>query len=220
MRQVTRGFIMSLAFAGFVTSASAQDANAQDPRGPLKLDAPSKAVILAVLDSARAQGLAVKPLEDRMKEGIAKGVEGPRIAASVRQLFFDMVTVQRALGPVASSDELKAAAYAMHAGVPPVELGKLKKQSRLRSLVTPFTVTADLISRGVPVTTAINAVKSLVGAGAKDKEINDFQRNVKEDIQQGAPPAAAAETRAKGATSNGKPETKETKPEQQIDSLP
>ena len=98
-------------------------------------------------------------------------------------------------------DELKAAASAMHAGVPAVELGKLKKQSRLcRSLTLPLTVLADIVSRGVPVGAAANAVRSLVGAGAKDKEINDFQRNVKEDIQQGASPAAAAETRAKAAS--------------------
>jgi hypothetical protein len=94
----------------------------------------------------------------------------------------------------------------MHAGVPAVELGKMKKQSGLRrSLALPFIVITDIVSRGVPVGSAVNAVRSLVGAGAKDKEINDFQRNVKEDIQQGAPPAAAAETRAK-ASSEKKPE--------------
>jgi hypothetical protein len=110
-----------------------------------------------------------------------------------------MATAHKAMGTVASADELKAAASAMHAGVPAVELGKLKKQSGLRrSLTLPFTVLADIVSRGVPVSTAANAIRSLVGAGAKDKDINDFQRNVKVDIEQGAPPAAAAETRAKG----------------------
>jgi hypothetical protein len=77
----------------------------------------------------------------------------------------------------------------------------MKKQSGLRrSLTLPFTVLADIVSRGVPVAAATNAIKSLVGAGAKDKEISDFQRNVSVDIEQGAQPAAAAETRAKGAT--------------------
>jgi hypothetical protein len=56
------------------------------------------------------------------------------------------------------------------------------------------------------VSTAANAIRSLVGAGAKDKDINDFQRNVKVDIEQGAPPAAAAETRAKGTGDKPKPE--------------
>jgi hypothetical protein len=51
------------------------------------------------------------------------------------------------LGSVASTDELKAAASAVHAGVPAVELGKMKKQSGLRrSLTLPFTVLADMQS--------------------------------------------------------------------------
>jgi len=76
----------------------------------------------------------------------------------------------------------------------------MKKQSGLRrSLTLPFTVLADIVSRGVPVAAATNAIKSLVGAGAKDKDISDFQRNVSVDIEKGAQPAAAAETRAKGA---------------------
>jgi hypothetical protein len=119
-----------------------------------------------------------------------------------------MASAHRALGTVASADEIKAAASAMHAGVPAVELGKMKKESSKlrRSLTLPFTVLADIVSRGVPVKTAANAIRSLVGAGARDADINTFQRNVSEDIDQGAPPAAAAETRAKGVPP-AKPET-------------
>jgi hypothetical protein len=215
MRIHARGLIVLVALAAVVSAVSVQ---AQDPRiGRSKLDAASSVALNAILDSAKAQGLPQQPLIERVYEGQAKGADGPRIVASVRALAFDMVTVQRALGVLASADELKAGASAMQVGVSPVELGKMKKESRLRSLVTPLTVLTDIVSRGVPVGTAVNAVKSLVGAGAKDKDINDFQRNVKDDIQQGAPPAAAAETRAKGA-SNGKPDTKSEKPpEQQIE---
>ena len=202
-KRTTRSLLMVIALA----SASVSAANAQDPRAVLKLDAPTKAAIFAVLDSARAQGIPVEPLIERAYEGQSKGADGPRIVAAVRSLALDMANAQRAMGSVASIDEIKAAASAMHAGVPAVELGKLKKQSGLRrSLTLPFTVLADIVSRGVPVSTAANAIRSLVGAGAKDKDINQFQRNVKEDIQQGAPPAAAAETRAKGAA---KPDEKE-----------
>lgn len=173
-------------------------AGAQDPRVGSRLDAPTRAAILAVVDSARAQGIPVQPLMEKMYEGMGKGADGARILAAVRSLAVEMASAHRALGTVASADELKAAASAMHAGVPAVELGKMKKQSGLRrSLTLPFTVLADIVSRGVPVRTAANAILSLVGAGAKDKEINDFQRNVKGDIDQGASPSAAAETRAK-----------------------
>jgi hypothetical protein len=111
-----------------------------------------------------------------------------------------MANAHRVLGAVATTDELKAAASAVHAGVPAVELGKMKKQSGLRrSLTLPFTVLADIVSRGVPVQTAANAIRSLVGAGARDRDISEFQRNVQVDIEKGAQPQAAAETRAKGA---------------------
>jgi hypothetical protein len=181
-----------------LVSAALAQAGAQDPRIGTRLDAPSRAAIRALVDSARAQGLPIEPLMEKVDEGTAKGADGPRIVAAVRSLTLEMASAHRALGTVASADEIKAAASAMHAGVPAVELGKIKKQSGLRrSLTMPFTVLADLVSRGVPVEAGVNAIRSLVGAGAKDADLSKFQRNVSVDIDQGAPPAAAAETRAK-----------------------
>jgi hypothetical protein len=196
----TRSLVVAALMSAYVVSAGAQD-----PRTGPKLDNPTKVAVLAIIDTARAQGIPVEPLMEKMYEGLGKGAEGPKIVAAVRNLALEMSIAHSALGAVASTDEIKAAASAMHAGVPAVELGKMKKQSGLRRLTLPLTVLADIVSRGVPVGTAVNAIRSLVGAGAKDKDINDFQRNVKEDIQQGAPPAAAAETRAK-ASGEKKPE--------------
>jgi hypothetical protein len=173
---------------------------AQDPRIGNRLDAPTRKALSALVDSARAQGIPVEPLMEKVYQGLAMGADGPRIVLAVRSLTVEMASAHRALGAVATSDELKAAASAMHAGVPAVELGKMKKQSGLRrSLTLPFTVLADIVTRGVPVQTAANAIRSLVGAGARDTDISKFQRNVQVDIEKGAQPAAAAETRAKGA---------------------
>lgn len=186
--------LVTLALVGAATFP----AGAQDPRIGTRLDAPSRAAITALVDSARAQGLPVEPLMEKTWEGLQKGADGPRIVAAVRSLALEMASAHVALGTVASADEIKAAASAMHAGVPAVELGKMKQQSGLRrSLTLPFTVLADIVSRGVPVETAANAIRRLVGAGARDADINTFQRNVRVDIEQGAPPAAAVETRAK-----------------------
>jgi hypothetical protein len=194
--------LMTFALVG----AALAQAGAQDPRIGTRLDAPSRAAITALVDSARAQGLPVEPLMEKVYEGIGKGADGPRVVAAVRSLTLEMASAHRALGTVASADEIKAAASAMHAGVPAVELGKMKKQSGLRrSLTMPFTVLADIVSRGVPVEAGVNAIRSLVGAGAKDADLSKFQRNVSVDIEQGAPPAAAAETRAKAVPAT-KPE--------------
>lgn len=179
-------------------SALLAPARGQDPRIGNRLDAPTRAAILAIVDSARAQGIPVEPLMQKVNEGRAMGADGPRIVVAVRSLAIEMASAHRALGTVASVDEIKAGASALHAGVPAVELGKMKKQSGLRrSLTLPFTVLVDFVSRGVPVETAANAIRSLVGAGARDADISTFQRNVKVDIEHGAPPAAAVETRAK-----------------------
>jgi hypothetical protein len=194
-----------------LAAAAFAPAHAQDPRLGNRLDAPSRVAILALIDSAKAQGIPTEPLVQKVNQGQAMGADGPRIVAAVRTLAHEMASAHRALGTVATADEIQAAASAMHAGVPAVELGKIKKQGGLRrSLTLPFTVLADIVSRGVPVEAGVNAIRSLVGAGAKDADINDFQRNVSGDIEKGAPPAAAAETRAKAVPN--KPDS--AKPEQ------
>jgi hypothetical protein len=202
---------------GFVTlalvAAAFGSVEAQDPRIGNRLDAPTRKALTALVDSAKAQGIPVEPLMEKVYQGLAMGADGARIVTAVRSLTVEMANAQRELGTVATTDELKAAASAVHAGVPPVELGKMKKQSGLRrSLTLPFTVLADIVSRGVPVQTAVNAIRSLVGAGARDRDISEFQRNVQVDVEKGAPPAAAAETRAKGAvttTPAARPEKRE-----------
>jgi len=187
--------------AVLLVGSAFRSTEAQDPRLSNRLDAPTRKALFAIVDSARAQGIPVEPLMEKVYQGLAMGADGSRIVVAVRSLTFEMGNAHRVLGAVATTDELKAAASAVHAGVPAVELGKMKKQSGLRrSLTLPFKVLADIVSRGVPVAAATNAIKSLVGAGAKDKDISDFQRNVSVDIEQGAQPAAAAETRAKGAS--------------------
>src|SRR5206468_3157853 len=120
--------------------ATVATAGAQDPRIGGRLDAPTRAALLALVDSARAQGLPVEPLMEKVYEGVGKGADGPRIVAAVRSLTLEMASAHRALGTVASADEIKAAASAMHAGVPAVELGKMKKESSKlrRSLTLPF----------------------------------------------------------------------------------
>ena len=186
--------------------------DAQDPRIGNRLDAPTRKALSALVDSAKAQGIPVEPLMEKVYQGLAMGADGPRIVLAVRSLTAEMGNAHRELGSVATTDELKAAASAVHAGVPAVELGKMKKQSGLRrSLTLPFTVLADIVSRGVPVQTAANAIRSLVGAGARDRDISEFQRNVQVDIEKGAQPQAAAETRVKGAvtTPSARPEKRE-----------
>ena len=76
-----------------------------------------------MVDSARAQGIPVEPLMEKVYQGLAMGADGPRIIIAVRSLTHELGGAHRALGSVATADEIKAAASAMHAGVPAVEFG-------------------------------------------------------------------------------------------------
>src|SRR5258705_6809039 len=129
-----RGFLaIALTCAAFLSSG------AQDPRIGNRLDAPTRAALAALVDSARAQGIPTEPLFEKMYEAVAKGADGPKIVAAVRSLTIEMASAHRALGTVASADEIKAGATAVHAGVPAVELGKMKKESKpRRSLTLPL----------------------------------------------------------------------------------
>ena len=97
--------VRALITFGFVGAAIAQ-AGAQDPRIGTRLDAPSRAAITALVDSARAQGLPVEPLMEKVYEGMGKGADGPRIVAAVRSLTLEMASAHRALGTIATADEI------------------------------------------------------------------------------------------------------------------
>ena len=84
-----------------LASAALAPVGAQDPRIGTRLDAPSRAAITALVDSARAQGIPVEPLMEKVYEGMGKGADGPRIVAAVRSLTLEMASAHRALGSTA-----------------------------------------------------------------------------------------------------------------------
>src|SRR3982750_2840873 len=101
--------------------ARAQDRDI-DPLG--RLDPSTRYAVEVVLDSARVAGLPTAPIESKALEGIAKRQDGRRIVVAVRNVFHKLRDARGALGPAATSDELKAAAGALSVGVTPAELAQ------------------------------------------------------------------------------------------------
>ncbi len=180
----------------------ASPARAQDPplaRLNSALDAPTRASVLAIIDSARVDGLPSGVLVNKALEGAGKRADGPRIVAAVRRLAGELRRSRAALGPASRDAEIMAGAHAIHAGVTAAELAGLRRAAVGRRLTTPITVLTDLVSRGVPAATASSAVVSLERAGLRDADFVAYQRSVRQDIERGADPAAATTTRARGA---------------------
>jgi hypothetical protein len=176
----------------------ASAAHAQDARLAARLDKPTLGAVNAVVDSARAAKLPTAPLVDKALEGAAKGSDGQKIVAAVRQLSRQMGSSRRVLGSNATPDEIKVAASALAAGVSEHDLALLHSATRKRPVTMPLAVLTDLIGRDVPIATATSLVIQMARSGVRDQDLTLFQRNVRADIDHGADPTAAATTRARG----------------------
>ncbi len=180
-----------------------------DPRLVARLDKPTNVAVNAIVDSARVAKLPTAPLVDKALEGAAKGSDGPKIVTAVQQLKLRMTTARAVLGPNASADEIKSASTAIEAGVSDRDLAHVRAAGGKRPVTMPLAVLTDLVGRQIDVQTATNLVIQLERSGVKDQELALFQRNVRADIERGADPTVAAQTRARGllqrGTASGKP---------------
>jgi hypothetical protein len=180
-----------------------------DPRLVARLDKPTYVAVNAIVDSARAAKLPTAPLVDKALEGAAKGSDGPKIVTAVQQLRVRMISARAVLGSNATADEIKAASTAFEAGVSDRDLARVKAAGGKRPATMALAVLTDLIGRQIDVATATNLVIQLEKSGVKDSEFAMFQRNVRADVERGADPTVAAQTRARGllqrGASTGKP---------------
>src|SRR5207249_6928611 len=111
---------------GLVATLLARPAAAQDPRLE-RLDAGTRPLVAALVDSARTAGLPAEPLVQRALEGTIKGAPGDRIVAAVRRLAADLGRARDALGPAASPPELEAGAAALRGGASPAGVGQVRR---------------------------------------------------------------------------------------------
>src|SRR5947207_1142580 len=171
-------------------------AQESDPRLE-RLDATTRPMVAALVDSARAAALPVEPLVQRALEGATKQASGDVIVGAVRRFAIDLGHARDALGSRATPAELTAGAAALRAGAPPTVLAQLRR-TRREALTMPLAVLADLVASGVPVDSAAAAVLALA-TRARDVDLVEFRRAVERDIALGAPPAAATAAAATAA---------------------
>ena len=201
------GFLRKLTALSLVARAvAAQSGSAgsgADPRLAARLDKPTYVAVNALVDSARAAKLPTAPLVDKALEGAAKGSDGPKIVTAVQQLRVRMTSARTVLGASSTPDEIRAASTAMEAGVSDRDLARVKAATGKHAVTMPLAVLTDLIGRQIDATTATNLVIQLEKSGVKDPELALFQRNVRADIDRGADPTVAAQTRARGLLQRG-----------------
>ena len=194
---MTRGALSLVSLALALGAPAAL--RAQDARLDARLDARTRDAVVAVVDSARGAGIPSEPLVQKALEGASKHADGARILTAVRMLARELGDARSALGPASSDAEVIAGASALHAGIAPAALSKMRASRAHGSLTVALAVLADLVARGVPGDTATTVISALTVAGAQDTELLRFQQGVEREIAQGATPAAALGVRAQGA---------------------
>jgi hypothetical protein len=188
---------LALVVLASTLAMSARSLAAQDARLSARLAEPDRALVQALLDSARADGLPVEPLIDRALEGAAKRATGDRILAAVSRLRGELAAARDALGSRATTPELTAGASALRVGATAADLRRLRELRGAQPVTVAAAVLADLVAVGVPgdsATVAVLRVASLVD----DAEFLAFRRNVERDVAMGASPVAALTVRLTG----------------------
>jgi len=190
-----------------------------------KLSAPARAVVRATADSLDGEGLPGDALVAKAAEGLLKGADDRRILVAVHRLAGELRTAGAALGTGASPSEVVAAANAVHAGVSPELLRRLRAVAPAGRgdgrgegrLTVPLVVITDLISRGAPVGVAAESAISLLANHATDADLQALRAGVERDIVAGDDPRTAALARSRAladSLGNGamRPATRPSRP--------
>ena len=199
---ISRSVRITFAIVAFALAASGARAQEQPDRTlPAQLSAPTRATLVALIDSARGAGLPIDPLYSKVREGVFRSADDARLIAAVQRLSRDLGDARVALGDSVGPEEISAGANALRAGIRPADLSRLRDARARRSDRHPLTVAlvvlADLATRGVPASLAAASVNELVARNVSDGSLMSFRQNVERDLVGGRSAASALDARTK-----------------------
>ena len=191
--------LLSLSLA-LATAASVAGAQEPDRTLPPQLSAPTRATLERLIDSSRVAGLPVDPLYSKVREGVFRSADEPRVIAAVQRLARDLGDAREALGDSANAEEITAGANALRAGLRSADLSRLREARGSRPdhpLTVALVVLADLATRGVPAAMAAASVNELVARNVPDGSLLSFRASVERDLVGGRSPASALDARTR-----------------------
>lgn len=178
------------------------------------LDSTSALLVTRLLDSAASRGVPMPSLIARVREGVQRGVPGPRIVVVARNYATALTDAQAVLGTSASPLDVQSGAQALLAGIPVTTLRQLRAARPAGALAEALVTLTDLAAHGVAPAGASTAVLALVDRGGSDAAMQALRADVIGDIVRGTPPDAALAGRLRQYEQHG-PSTRMT-----ADSIP
>ncbi|HVT39305.1 MAG TPA: hypothetical protein VHE78_09690 [Gemmatimonadaceae bacterium] len=168
MRTRLRRAAAMIARATVLLAMVAAGAGAQSVRDDGRIDRESLQLLRAIVDTATAHGLPAQPLLDKILEGSARNVPGPRIVAVVRQYAAALGEARTALGPSSTAPELDAGAAALRSGVLPAQLIRMRAVRGPGTAATSIVILTDLVSRGITTERASDALERVLRLDTDD----------------------------------------------------
>jgi hypothetical protein len=190
MMMRARLFVLALALVGTTLPAQSIESRLSN-----RLDAKTRTAVVAIIDSARADGLPIEPLIDKANEGGAKNGSPQVIVSAVRRYVSQLSQARAALGAMSSDGEIMGGAQAIRAGIPVSQLQRLRRVRQNAQIAAALTVVSDMVSREVPIDTAVTVVAGLITVAATDEQLLAVRAEIETDILAGRQPAIAASSR-------------------------
>jgi hypothetical protein len=192
----------------------------RDPQGQFdaaRFDTLTANALRLLLDDAAAKGLPMAPLINRALEGAARRVGGQRILSVVRAHAAALAEAKLALGEGSAVAELDAGATALRAGIDARTLTVVRGTRPNGTAVTALVVLTDVVKRGVPASTAREAVATIARTPRSDDALLGLQATVAKNAQRGPGMALDALNRyvrgaVTGTVSPSTPATNDRKP--------
>lgn len=149
--------LIAVICCGLAAPAAAQATTLPDS----VFDAKTNAELHQLIDAARANRIPTAPLVSRALQGAARRLSGARVVALVKAHADSMRAARFALGSLSSADELDAGATALRAGASRLALRRVRTTRAPGAATTALVVLTDLLSRGIRVTDASDALADL-----------------------------------------------------------
>lgn len=191
-----RAWLQALAITACLALAAASPSHADDTAWTSRLDPRLATEVVALINTARAEGLPSEPLRATALQGAARHAPSERILQAVRAQLDAMRAARASLGPASPAEEIGAAASALMSGLSPDSLAALRAARPRESLVVPLVVMADFVARRVPPAVAAGAIANACRAGAHDDDLLRFREFVERDLISGAAVESAPVYRA------------------------
>ncbi len=150
-----------------------------------RFDSVTASALREILSSAAERGLPTAPLINRALEGAARKASGTRILTVVREYSAALEQARTMLGTESTVQELEAGASALRAGIDPMIVASVRTTRPTGSAYVPLMVLTDLVIRGVPTSTARDAVTSIARMPKSDDALLGLQSTVAKNAVRG-----------------------------------